>query len=88
MRGKWDRDNEWTGPYVFGHTNITEIEKGIDLLRRNDINLFKVSLGMGFYGRTFTLADPNCNTPGCIFTDAGLRGECSGESGILTFKGN
>ncbi|KAL2829474.1 hypothetical protein BDW59DRAFT_178440 [Aspergillus cavernicola] len=86
MRGKWDQFNEWTGPYIFGHTNITEIENGVDLLRRNNINLFKVSLGMGFYGRTFTLADPKCSEPGCVFSDAGLRGECSGESGILTFK--
>lgn len=87
MRGKWDRFNEWTGPYVFGHTNITEIERGVDLLRRNNIDLLKVSLGMGFYGRTFTLADSKCNEPGCVFSDAGLRGECSGEEGILTFKG-
>ncbi|KAJ5375386.1 hypothetical protein N7517_007392 [Penicillium concentricum] len=86
MRGKWDQFNEWTGPYVFGHTNITEIERGVDLLRRNDIDLSKVTLGMGFYGRTFTLADSKCNEPGCVFSDAGLRGECSGEEGILTFK--
>ncbi|KAL3430011.1 hypothetical protein BDV09DRAFT_202564 [Aspergillus tetrazonus] len=86
MRGKWDQFNEWTGPYVFGHTNVTEIENGVDLLRRNNINLYKVSLGMGFYGRTFTLSDPGCSEPGCEFSDAGLRGECSGESGILTFK--
>ncbi|KAJ5096660.1 hypothetical protein N7456_007381 [Penicillium angulare] len=86
MRGKWDQENEWTGPYVFGHTNITEIENGVDLLRRNDIDLSKVNLGMGFYGRTFTLADKKCFEPGCVFSDAGVRGECSGEEGILTFK--
>ncbi|KAJ5375522.1 hypothetical protein N7517_007528 [Penicillium concentricum] len=86
MRGKWDQFNEWTGPYVFGHTNITEIEQGVDLLRRNNVNLYKVSLGMGFYGRTFTLDDPKCSEPGCVFADAGVRGECSGEEGILTFK--
>ncbi|KAL4860892.1 hypothetical protein BDV12DRAFT_204588 [Aspergillus spectabilis] len=86
MRGRWDMENEWTGPYVFGHTNITEIERGVDLLRRNSINLRNVNLGMGFHGRTFTLQDPGCSRPGCIFTDAGLEGECSGEEGILTFN--
>lgn len=59
---------------------------GLDLLRRNDVDLAKVNLGTGFYGRTFTLADPSCNVPGCIFSDAGVAGECSGEAGILTFK--
>ncbi|EFR03335.1 chitinase A1 [Nannizzia gypsea CBS 118893] len=86
IHGKWDRDNKYTGPYVLGHTNVTEIQDGLDLLRRVDVDLQKVNLGIGFYGRSFTLADPKCNTPGCIFRDAGTRGECSGEPGILTFK--
>ncbi|KAF2473995.1 chitinase A1 [Lindgomyces ingoldianus] len=86
QRGKWDQNNPWTGPYVFGHTNVTEIESGLDLLRRNDVDLSKVNLGTGFYGRTFTLADSKCNTPGCVFADAGAAGECSGERGILSFK--
>ncbi|KAF2004069.1 glycoside hydrolase family 18 protein [Amniculicola lignicola CBS 123094] len=86
IHGKWDQDNPYTGPYVLGHTNITEIEMGLDLLRRNDIDFSKLSLGTGFYGRTFTLSDPKCNEPGCIFSDAGQKGECSGEAGILTFR--
>jgi hypothetical protein len=84
--GKWDQYNEWTGPYVFGHTNTTSINAGLDLLRRNDVDLSKVNLGISFYGRSFTLADPKCNEPGCVFSDAGEKGECSGEPGILTFK--
>jgi hypothetical protein len=86
IHGKWDQTNPYTGPYVLGHTNITEIQMGLDLLRRNDVDLAKVNLGTGFYGRTFTLADTSCNTPGCVFSDAGVAGECSGEPGILTFK--
>ncbi|KAL1591786.1 hypothetical protein SLS60_011785 [Paraconiothyrium brasiliense] len=85
IHGKWDQENPYTGPYVLGHTNITEIEMGLDLLRRNDIDFSKVNLGVGFYGRTFTLADRSCSKPGCVFSDAGVRGECSGEAGILTF---
>lgn len=83
--GKWDQTNPYTGPYVLGHTNITEIEMGLDLLRRNGVDFAKVNLGVGFYGRSFTLSDRSCSTPGCIFSDAGVKGECSGEAGILTF---
>ena len=85
LLGKWDQTNPYTGPYVLGHTNITEIEMGLDLLRRNDIDFAKVNLGVGFYGRSFTLSDRSCSKPGCIFSDAGVKGECSGEAGILTF---
>ncbi|KAF2119716.1 hypothetical protein BDV96DRAFT_642728 [Lophiotrema nucula] len=86
MHGKWDQDNPYTGPYVQGHTNITEIEMSLDLLRRSKIDFTKVNLGIGFYGRTFTLSDPKCTKPGCTFSAAGEKGECSGEPGILTFS--
>ncbi|KAH3510830.1 hypothetical protein KXW24_001888 [Aspergillus fumigatus] len=48
-----------------------------------------VLLGLGFYGRSFTLEDSSCNTPGCAFSttsgSGGARaGECTGTSGILS----
>lgn len=51
----------------------------------------KVLLGLGFYGRSFTLTDPNCNTPGCKFkkingTESGgaKPGRCTKNSGTLS----
>lgn len=52
-------------------------------------------LGLGFYGRSFTLNDTSCNTPGCPFDTSaygtaqtyaggGKPGECTGTSGILS----
>jgi chitinase len=41
-------------------------------------------LGLGFYGRSFTLQDPSCNTPGCAFISGAEKGECTGEAGILS----
>ncbi|KAI8153671.1 hypothetical protein K4K49_008338 [Colletotrichum sp. SAR 10_70] len=35
--GMWDEDNEWTGPYLRGHTDWDMIENGLDLLWRNGI---------------------------------------------------
>jgi chitinase len=66
------------------HTNLTEIEQGLDLLWRNNIDPSKVTLGLGWYGRSFTLADPSCTTPGCVFTSGGNAGPCTGASGILS----
>jgi hypothetical protein len=53
--GKWDQYNDWTGPYVFGHINTTSINAGLDLLRRNDVDLSKVNFGIGFYGLSLLL---------------------------------
>lgn len=66
------------------HTNLTEISAGLDLLWRNKIPASKVVLGLGFYGRSFTLSNPACNTPGCPFSGGGKAGECTGQSGILS----
>ncbi|KAK5655844.1 hypothetical protein OQA88_5383 [Cercophora sp. LCS_1] len=37
MHGMWDLDNEWTGPWLRGHTEWPEIDEGFDLLWRNGI---------------------------------------------------
>jgi chitinase len=84
LHGVWDGTNQFTGPYVLPHTNLTEIDEGLDLLWRNNINPAKVTLGLGWYGRSFTLADSSCNTPGCVFSAGGNAGPCTGTSGILS----
>ncbi|KAE8143536.1 hypothetical protein BDV38DRAFT_276621 [Aspergillus pseudotamarii] len=75
------------------HANLTEISAGLDLLWRNDLDPAKVVLGLGFYGRSFTLKDPSCNIPGCPFiNETGLGttsggadpGKCTGTSGMLS----
>lgn len=88
LHGTWDHDNDWTGPYVRGHTDITEIDLGLDLLWRNGIKPADVVFGMGFYGRSFTLSSPNCYQPNgvCTFETGGRPGTCSDQSGILTYQ--
>lgn len=38
-------------------------------------------MGLGFYGRSFTLADPTCSIEGCTFIDGGIAGPCTGNIG-------
>lgn len=83
MHGSWDIDNEFTGPLANSHTNMTEIQQALDLLWRNDIDPDKVTMGMAFYSRTFTLTDPACNDVGCQVSSAGNPGPCSDTAGVL-----
>jgi chitinase len=76
-----------TAGQVRPHTNITEIEEGLDLLWRNSVDPSKVVMGLGWYGRTFTLENPSCKSPWCRFQSGGEKGACSGEVGILTNAG-
>lgn len=74
--------NQWVGPYLNAHTNLTEIWQSLDLLWRNDINPEKVVLGLAFYGRVFTVADAGCTAPGCRYASGGERLACSGEISV------
>ncbi|KAF2008423.1 glycoside hydrolase family 18 protein [Aaosphaeria arxii CBS 175.79] len=38
IHGVWDSTNKFTGPFLRPHTNLTEIQLGLDLLWRNNIS--------------------------------------------------
>ncbi|KAF2009039.1 glycoside hydrolase family 18 protein [Aaosphaeria arxii CBS 175.79] len=82
LHGVWDKANP-IGPIVQAHTNLTEIKLAAELFWRVNIPPSKIALGYGFYGRAFTLADPNCKTPGCPFSGGAKKGPCTGTSGYL-----
>ncbi|KAL4973055.1 carbohydrate-binding module family 18 [Aspergillus desertorum] len=83
LHGTWDIGDEWTGPYLDAHTNLTEIKSALDLLWRVDISPSKVNLGLAFYGRSYTMASGACSEPGCEYLSAGTAGTCSDSAGIL-----
>lgn len=85
LHGIWDSTNP-IGSHIFAHSNLTEIEEALNLLWRNDVPAKKLNLGLGFYGRSFTLVDPQCTTPGCGFRGGALPGPCSDNSGTLTYR--
>ncbi|KAL3453554.1 hypothetical protein BJX65DRAFT_302452 [Aspergillus insuetus] len=85
LHGVWDRENP-IGSQVLAHTNLTEINLALNLLWRNGVDPAKVNLGLGFYGRSFQLADPGCNTPGCLFKGGAAKGPCTDNSGTLSYR--
>lgn len=76
LHGVWDADNP-IGNHVLAHTNLTEIDLAMNLLWRNNIPAAKLNLGLGFYGRSFTLTDPSCTRPGCKFKGGANPGHVS-----------
>ncbi|RMJ27114.1 Glycosyl hydrolases family 18 [Aspergillus sp. HF37] len=86
LHGVWDGDNPYTEQVVGAHTNLTEIKQSLDLLWRVNVDSSKLVMGMGFYGRSFTLSELDCTEPGCPFEFGGHEGRCTGASGILSYK--
>ncbi|KAJ4199396.1 hypothetical protein NW767_008204 [Fusarium falciforme] len=85
LHGTWDSSNP-IGPYVYAHTNLTEIKLALDLFWREDISPDIINLGLAFYGRSFKLKDPSCSDPGCGFEGPGEEGRCTKTAGILSYR--
>lgn len=85
LHGTWDSSNP-IGPYVYAHTNLTEIKLALDLFWREGISPDAINLGLAFYGRSFKLKDPSCSDPGCGFEGPGDEGRCTDTPGILSYR--
>ncbi|KAJ7064104.1 hypothetical protein C8F01DRAFT_1229630 [Mycena amicta] len=86
LHGTWDGTDIWIGPIVEAHTNLTEINAAFELYWRVGVDPSQMVMGLGFYGRSFTLASPDCPDPGCIWASGADAGPCSGQSGILMYN--
>lgn len=83
LHGPWDATNG-QGAYVKPTTNLTEIDQKLAMgFWRLKIPMSKLNLGLAYYGRSYTLADPTCTAPGCAWSDVGAQGACSLNPGVL-----
>ncbi|KAJ7186093.1 glycoside hydrolase superfamily, partial [Mycena filopes] len=88
LHGTWDKNDIWIGPYLLAHTNLTEMEQTMELFWRTGVPSSSVVLGIGFYGRSFTVSNPDCTEPGysCTFSGGGKPGPCTASSGTLSYS--
>lgn len=87
LHGMWYQGNKYTGSYLRGYTKFTEIDIGMDLLWRNNIDPKKVVMAIGFYGRSFTMSESECYIADYEFSAVGGAGPCSQSAGILYYLG-
>lgn len=48
VHGTWDAQSKFLGPYIAPHTNVTEIDLGLDLLWRAGVKPENVIMGFGW----------------------------------------
>jgi len=66
-----------SGTSLLAHSNLTEFEDALTPLREQSVDPAKVTLGLAFYGRSFT-------TSGSTYT-LGLPGACDDAPGYLSY---
>ena len=83
LHGIWDKK---TGHHtaLFGDDKLT-VTFAVDYWMKLGAPAKKLALGMGTYGRTFTLADPKNNGLGALSRQAGQRGQYTREGGFLSY---
>ena len=79
----YDLHGTWDNPKIIAaHTDMDEIETYIaDYF--NGISGNQLVLGLATYGRTYALADPSCDSPGCAFVGAGAATSCIQSPGLV-----
>ncbi|KAF8164160.1 hypothetical protein K438DRAFT_1984862 [Mycena galopus ATCC 62051] len=85
LHGVWDSPADYIGSIVLAHTNLTEIELTFQLFANVGIDPAQLTMGIGFYGRSFELSSASCTDPGCPFAGAAPAGPCSANPGTLMF---
>eukprot|EP00567_Pseudictyota_dubia_P005800 CAMPEP_0197449198 /NCGR_PEP_ID=MMETSP1175-20131217/20345_1 /TAXON_ID=1003142 /ORGANISM="Triceratium dubium, Strain CCMP147" /LENGTH=895 /DNA_ID=CAMNT_0042981233 /DNA_START=206 /DNA_END=2894 /DNA_ORIENTATION=+ len=79
----YDIAGTWSSA-VGSHTDMQYIENTISYILGEGVPSYQLAMGLGAYGRTFTLSDPNCVDIGCDFNSA-ASGGCGGEVGFTPY---
>ena len=81
----YDIHGTWDSPRVIGaHSDIRVIEDTVQYMLDAGVPSHQLVVGLGTYGRTYTLSDPNCISVGCGFSSGGPGG-CAGSDGYMPF---
>lgn len=86
LHGPWDKGVKQIGTVVLGHTNIPEIANWTQPLWYAGVNPAKVNMGLAYYSRGYTVADPNCNTVGCQWKGPSRPGQCTNFGGVHSLQ--
>ncbi|KAB8251022.1 hypothetical protein BDV35DRAFT_399858 [Aspergillus flavus] len=80
LHGRWDREDP-IGPYVYAHTNLTEIDQALDLFWRNNIDSSKINLGLAVreYPSLIDIPLP-------LHCSSCPKGPCTTTAGILSYS--
>ncbi|KAM3071865.1 hypothetical protein ACMFMG_009720 [Clarireedia jacksonii] len=84
LHGPWEAATQ--GAIVRPQTAISDVNNAITPLWFAGVDPSKLNLGLAAYGRGYTLSNPTCNTTGCPYSGASIKGPCSNEQGILSMR--
>jgi len=85
FHGGWEPTAGFNTPLYCPPGETMCIDYAIDAYIRAGTPSEKLVLGLGTYGRSWTLANPANTNPGAATAGPGTAGKCTGEAGILAY---
>jgi chitinase len=71
---------------VLGQTNIPEIYNWTLSLWYDSVYPTKIVIGLAYYGRGYTLAEPGCNSIGCAWSTVSRPGPCTSLGAVMSLQ--
>ncbi|KAK9855849.1 hypothetical protein MYU51_001467 [Penicillium brevicompactum] len=95
LHGQWDAGNPNAQPgcddgsCLRSHVNMTETRESLSLITKAGVDSGKVVVGVSSYGRSFQMADADCDGPLCKFTGSRLssnaeKADCTDTAGYIS----
>jgi hypothetical protein len=95
LHGQWDAGNPNAQPgcddgsCLRSHVNMTETRESLSLITKAGVDSGKVVVGVSSYGRSFRMADADCDGPLCKFTGSRLssnaeKADCTDTAGYIS----
>jgi chitinase len=85
MHGSWEPTTGFNTPLYCPPGDTVCIDYSVDAYLKAGTPPGKLVLGLGTYGRSWTLASTGNTNPGAPANGPGNSGQCSGEGGILSY---
>lgn len=86
LHGPWDASVNDIGSVIIGQTNIPEISNWTLPLWYNGLNPAKLTMGLAYYARGYTVSSVDCMEVGCEWQSASNPGPCTAFGGVLSLQ--
>ncbi|KAK4097654.1 glycoside hydrolase family 18 protein [Parathielavia hyrcaniae] len=67
-------------------SDVRRFDAALAVFSEASVPTSRINLGLGFFGRSYTLSSDSCSTLNCASAGGGVVGPCSGTAGFMSYK--
>ncbi|KAG7291440.1 hypothetical protein NEMBOFW57_001459 [Staphylotrichum longicolle] len=67
-------------------SDLRLLDSALAVFSQSRVPTSRINLGIGFFGRSYTLSSASCSTLNCAASGVGVVGSCTGTGGYMSYK--